>query len=84
MRFRVADAVGSFSSSTSLQDNLWHHVAINADRSGNATCYFDGVLDGTTIDISGEVSDDAGCADDITIGIQDGSADKTYDNRCIF
>jgi hypothetical protein len=78
MRFRVADAVGSFSSSTSLRDNLWHHVVINADRSGNATCYFDGVLDGTTVDISAESADDAGCADDITIGINNNESSEDY------
>ena len=78
VRIRVADVAGSFSSGTSLRDGLWHHVAVNFDRSGNATCYFDGVLDSTTVDISAEVSDSASCGDDITIGINNDENNEDF------
>ena len=78
VRVKCADVAGSFSSGTSPRDGLWHHVAVNFDRSGNATCYFDGVLDSTTVDISAEVSDSASCADDITIGINNDETSEDY------
>ena len=78
VRIKCADVAGSFSSGTNLQDGLWHHVAVNFDRSGNATCYFDGALDSTTVDISAEVSDSASCADDITIGINNDESNEDF------
>lgn len=76
IRVRVCDAVGDFT--TDLRSTGWRHVAVNFDRSGNATCYIDGVLEVDTINISGEVSDDAGCADDITIGINNNETSEDY------
>jgi len=76
IRARVCDAVGTFS--TNLNGTGWRHVAVNFDRSGNATCYIDGVLEVATVDISGEAADDAGCADDITIGINNDETSEDF------
>jgi hypothetical protein len=44
------------SSSTSIKDGQWHHVAWVFNRSGNAQIYSDGVINGTQWDISGVTS----------------------------
>ncbi len=37
---------------TDIGDDLFHHVAVTFDRSGNAILYIDGVADGTPLNIS--------------------------------
>jgi len=44
----------AFAGSVNLRDGSWHHVIITFDRSGDATLYADGSVDGTPQDISTE------------------------------
>jgi hypothetical protein len=50
--FEVDDGTEASGAQTTSLTNAYHHVAIVADRSGNATFYLDGASDGT-LDISG-------------------------------
>jgi hypothetical protein len=49
------DTVGNVTGTVAdaaIDNGNWHHVTINADRSGNATCYIDGILQTAVVDIS--------------------------------
>ena len=43
---------GTFDTTTTVNDGIWHHVALVADKSDTAKIYLDGFQDGTTLDIS--------------------------------
>lgn len=60
------DEVNIFSD-TSLDDDTWHHVVLTANRTGNATLYVDGLVDGTPAGMSavGDIDD---VAAPLTIG----------------
>jgi len=46
-----SDVVGP-SSVTAIHDDAWHHIALVADRDGNAQLYIDGVADGSAVDMT--------------------------------
>jgi len=57
LRLRIDSGTGTTATSdTAISDTGWHHYAVVADRSGNATSYLDGGSDGST-DISGDSGD---------------------------
>lgn len=50
IRFTIGDGtqrITTYSEILNLTDNSWHHIAVTADRDGNATFYFDGNAAGT-------------------------------------
>jgi len=52
--FKLSSGVASVSvtSSTSILQNVWTHVAVAVDRNGNASTYINGVVDGTLAAVS--------------------------------
>lgn len=50
----ISDGVDEVSifSTTLISDGAWHHVALTATRTGNATLYVDGVVEGTPASLS--------------------------------
>lgn len=52
INFQIDDGTEASGNNTTALSAGWHHIAITADRSGNATFYIDGTADGT-LSISG-------------------------------
>jgi hypothetical protein len=63
---------GGLSTGDAVSANDWHHVVVQFERGGNATCWIDGVATGTTIDFSGVT--DAFTITTSRIGSQDASS----------
>ncbi len=66
---RNADALTETMFSTSVEDGLWHHVALTTNDAGDAYfCYLDGVLEGKSGDDTGRWLADVANRDNIMIG----------------
>ena len=58
-------------SSSSINDNKWHHVVWVLDRDGNSTFYIDGTQDGTPVDASSFKDTDLSFSDYLYIGVRE-------------
>lgn len=55
IQFQIADGTNedTVTSTTTLLQNVWKHVMVAVNRDGNAQIYFNGVADGSPVDVSG-------------------------------